>query len=356
MEQLRALARRALTRMYRPERGLFAFRLRRDGRNTVLEGISRRYTAITLIGLANETREDVTSILHGREIHDVCRDLLKTVEQANDLGEVALTLWAAWAIGHPDAARALDQLKRLHPEKEKFPTVEMAWSLKALLVGDQGGMDIALVESLARRLMASFRSQSALFPHWPADVRVSPWRAHVACFADQVYPIQALTHYYEITGDERAKMTAGSCAEKICSLQGDAGQWWWHYDVRTGHVLEGYPVYSVHQDAMAPMALLALENTCGISCQKAVEKGLDWLMDPPETRLSLWDKGSDIIWRKVARHEPGKLVRSLQATASRVHPRLRLPVNRLFPPGFIDYESRPYHMGWILHAWGKRGI
>ena len=34
------------------------------------------------------------------------------------------------------------------------------------------------------------------------------------------------------------------------------GQWWWHYDVRDGSVVERYPVYSVHQHAMAPMALL----------------------------------------------------------------------------------------------------
>ncbi len=335
---------------------MFAFRLRRDGRDTVLEGISRRYTAIVLIGLANETKENIASILHGRAVHDVCGELLASVDQVDDLGEVALVLWAARASRHPDTARALVQLKRLQPEKARFPTVELAWCLHALLIGEQERMDVALVESLAGRLMNSFRPDSGLFPHWPADVRVSSWRAHVACFADQVYPIQVLARYYGVAGDSRVKTIASRCAERICALQGEAGQWWWHYDARTGRVLEGYPVYSVHQDAMAPMALLALEKTCGMSCQKAIEKGLDWLMAPPETEQALWDVGLDIIWRKVARHEPGKLVRALQATASRAHPRLRLPVNRLFPPGFIDYESRPYHMGWILHAWGKGEI
>jgi hypothetical protein len=26
-------------------------------------------------------------------------------------------------------------------------------------------------------------------------------------------------------------------------------------------------------------------------------------------------------------------------------------INRIFHPNQVDYESRPYHMGWILLAW-----
>ena len=56
--------------------------------------------------------------------------------------------------------------------------------------------------------------------------------------------------------------------------------------------------------------------------------------------------------RKVARREPGNLVRGLQAGASYLHPGLRVPATDLvFPPVAIDYECRPYEMGWILHTW-----
>ena len=65
---------------------------------------------------------------------------------------------------------------------------------------------------------------------------------------------------------------------------------------------------------------------------------------------SLIDDGAGLIWRKVARREPGKLSALLQAAASRLHPRLRVPgLDLLFPPA-IDYEDRPYHLGWVLHA------
>ena len=53
---LRALAVRLLSRMYAASDRLFVFRLRRDGDRLVAEGRSHRYTAIVLIGLANEDK------------------------------------------------------------------------------------------------------------------------------------------------------------------------------------------------------------------------------------------------------------------------------------------------------------
>jgi hypothetical protein len=67
---------------------------------------------------------------------------------------------------------------------------------------------------------------------------------------------------------------------------------------------------------------------------------------------SLIDESAGLIWRKVARREPPKLSRFAQAAASRLHPALRAPgLDTLFPPCAVDYEDRPYHLGWLLHAW-----
>ena len=103
---------------------------------------------------------------------------------------------------------------------------------------------------------------------------------------------------------------------------------------------------------MAPMALSAVAEACGRDHSESIEKGLRWLTNPPEISGALIDTERDIIWRKVARRGPGRLAIRLQATASRLHPAIRLPgVDIAFPPSSVDYESRPYHMGWILHAW-----
>jgi hypothetical protein len=104
---------------------------------------------------------------------------------------------------------------------------------------------------------------------------------------------------------------------------------------------------------MAPMALLAVERAAAIDVGSPIARGLDWLMQAPELGGgSLIDESADMIWRKVARREPGRLSRYAQAAASRLHPTLRTPgLDSLFPPGVVDYEDRPYHLGWLLHAW-----
>lgn len=354
VRQLRSMAIRGLARMYRPSERLFAFRIRRDERGEVLEGVSRRYTAITLIGLASQPQEMTAGALAGQHLHEVCARLLDDAEGADDLGEVALVLWAARVLGHPNADKALQRLRLMDPARQPYPTVELAWSLLALLAGGYEIADEELADALARRLLGSFRPESGLFPHWPQDAKSSFWRRHIGCFADQVYPIQAMSHYHMRTGNAQAGAAAQHCANVICSLQGRDGQWWWHYDVRSGKVVEGYPVYSVHQDAMAPMALFALREACGVDYGANVIRGLKWLMNAPETASSLIDVEAELVWRKVARHEPRKLARFLQGMASLIHPSLRVPlINTLMPPHSVDYECRPYHFGWLLCAWSE---
>ena len=261
---------------------------------------------------------------------------------------MALTLWACAVTGHGDRDAALTRLRQLQPEAGALPTVEVAWSLAALCLAAAPGTE-ALRDRLASRLVGAL-GPGSVFPHVLGGGGVL--RGHVACFADMVYPIQALSFHYKATGQRSSLDAATKGAELICRRQGPAGQWWWHYDWRTGDVVEGYPVYAVHQDSMAPMALFALQEASGRDFREPVDKGLAWLASSPELGGgTLVDRGAGIVWRKVARREPGKLSRYVQAIASRAHPGLRAPfTDALFPPGPIDYEDRPYHLGWVLHA------
>jgi hypothetical protein len=350
---LRSIAVNSLARMYRPEKKLFSFRLRKKEREEILEGISRRYTAIALIGMAGEDRHITSEVLKKHSPQEVCERLLDDCGQSQELGEVALTIWAARVLGHKNAKKALTRLKLMEPTKGLYRTVELSWALTALVAGDGEPADVPLAKKIADSLMDSFNSQSAIFPHTPTRQGLSSLRSHVSCFADFVYPIQALSNYYKKTADSNAVEIADRCAECMCKLQGPQGQWWWHYDVRTGRIVEHYPVYSVHQDSMAPMALFALADACGKKdYSEAIEKSLNWLTNPPEIQDSLIDRERNVIWRKIARREPFKLVRKMQAVASYLHPAFRMPgADFLFPAVSIDYESRPYHMGWILYAW-----
>jgi hypothetical protein len=189
-----------------------------------------------------------------------------------------------------------------------------------------------------------------------------PWyRAHVSCFADQTYPIQALARAHasgDGDGDPEALAASEACAARICELQGDGGQWWWHYDARTGGVVEGYPVYSVHQHAMAPTALFDLADAGGTDFGPSIHRGLRWMTDVPELAARpekreplILDK-LGVTWRKVYRGDPKKAVRAARGLGTRIAPSLRLKsLDRVYRPVFVDRECRPYEFGWMLYAW-----
>ncbi len=338
--------------MYRPELRRFAFRLRRRANGVSLEGSSDRYTAIVLIGLAAEDPSIAREVLQGEAATGVCGELLGNVDRMTNLGDVSLALWAAREWGLQPGADVRRAFQRLAPDTGRHPTVELAWALAALVAPPAPLIEADSARRIAERLVTSFRESSGLFPHWPDGAGRSMLRSHVTCFADFVYPVHALAHHGVAAGDARSLRLAKECADRMCALQGPDGQWWWHFDVRTGRVIEQYPVYAVHQDAMAPMALAAVAKACRVNYDRWITRGLAWLSHAPEIQGSLVDQDGGIVWRKVARREPRKLSRSIQAAASRLHPSLRIPIiPRAFRPTAVDWESRPYHMGWILYAW-----
>jgi hypothetical protein len=225
--------------------------------------------------------------------------------------------------------------------------VDASWVLSALAAARSADVEEHLTRA-RRRLLEGVRP-GALFAHEVGGTGLVPgYRAHIGCFADQVYPIQALAR----AGDEEALAAADAVAAKICDAQGTAGQWWWHYDARTGEVVEGYPVYSVHQHAMAPMALLDLAEAGGTGHLDAIVRGLHWMTKRPETDEPLIMNNLGLTWRKAARRDPKKALRGVRAATTRVRPGWRLAVlDRAFPPNAVDRECRPYEFGWLLHTW-----
>lgn len=352
------LAQRGLRAMYDPERQAFPQTMRGhrspDGVALTPEGDSLRYAAIVALGLGGVSLAEQRLVLAGLDVPELVGRLVPRAARSEDVGAVALVAWAAAEVAGTYAEELFLHIDRRISSSHPIDTVECSWALTAVLSAS-GLADLAeLRDKTAARLRAA-QGPGGLFPHvLPAQ---HGYRAHVGSFADQVYPIQALARLHVVTDDAGALAAANRCADRIVALQGAQGQWWWHYDARGDSVVEGFPVYSVHQHAMAPMTLLDLAEAGGHDHSAAVLQGLRWLDRHPEVMPELVSEPLGVIWRKVGRREPPKLSRGLAAVATARRPGTKVPmVDKLMPPGPIDYECRPYELGWLVYAWTGSGV
>ncbi|WP_030765967.1 hypothetical protein [Streptomyces sp. NRRL F-2664] len=363
-QRLLGLAEAGLPAMYRAEAETFAFTRAgtvspEGARRLELRGTSTRYAAITALGARFLPEDRQRALFGGRSAGEFTALLVERLPGVVDLGDAALVAWAAAETGHPKLSDALDRVAALDEPGRTRYTVEAAWVLSALAAA-RAAVDVEdRIRAARARLLAARTATSPLFPHATGPGLVPGYRSHVACFADQTYPLQALARLHASGGDPEALAAADACATRITDLQGDGGQWWWHYDARRGTVIEGFPVYSVHQHAMAPTALFDLAEAGGTDFGAAIRRGLGWMTAVPELagpdgtpREPMIREDLGITWRKVHRGDPKKAVRAARGLTTRVAPRVRLaPLDVLFRPRAVDRECRPYEFGWMLFAW-----
>ncbi len=351
IELILALAPRGLSSMLLPNGTSFAQTARLVDSAAVprLEGENPRYTAMAALGLATLEIEQQHAVLRGSTADELIRALIVRVAQSEDLGAVALAAWAAAEVLGGTNEALFDRLSRAIAEGP-MDTVVLSWAITAATAAVSLEDRCRLIADWCR-LLRDAQGRGGLFPHTVPAGAQSRLRAHVGSFADQVYPIQALARASRvIDGDELD--AANACADRICELQGDAGQWWWHYDARGTSVVEKYPVYSVHQHAMAPMVLFDLVEAGGRNHTEPIARGIGWIFAHPETGDELVSNDHNVVWRKIGRREPRKLARSMSAVTTAIHPAMRLPgLDHLLPPTRIDHECRPYELGWCLYAW-----
>ncbi|MET1037427.1 MAG: hypothetical protein ABW075_04080 [Aeromicrobium sp.] len=315
------------------------------------EGTSLRYTAIAALGLSRLSPAEQRTILGGRTAADLARGLGGRAVGQPDPGAVALATWAVAETSGTDVAELLARLDRDLASGRPVPTVDLSWMVLGALAAGPAGEGVAATS--AARLLGG-QGDRGIFPHVLPAASQNRWRRHVGSFADQVYPVQALARMHRATGDRSQLAAAEATADRICELQGSAGQWWWHYDVRTGDVVERFPVYSVHQHAMAPMALFDLADAGGDDRTEQIVRGLRWIDAHPEVGEDLVADPLGVIWRKAGRREPPKAARRLSAVTTSIRPGLRLPLDRVLRVDRVDHECRPYELGWLLHAWLPR--
>jgi hypothetical protein len=346
---LLALAIRGIESMYDPEKGLFCHRLRKTSEGLLPEGISHRYTIMTLLGLL---RAHSSGLRPPVDIEATVDRLFDDTVWIDNVGDLGLLLWLC-------AATSRERLRQFHkifdlagalnrfPDARRGFTMELSWFLTGLVYASklEQTADLERLAHETYRLVRLNQGQHGLLGHmakWHSMAGVV--RGRVGSFADQVYPIFAMAHFSEVFGHQEARDNALRCARAICSLQGSLGQWWWHYDSATGRVVEHYPVYSVHQHGMAPMALLALRETFGADFDTHIYGGLSWISGANELHQDLEDDDAGVAWRCIQPPKSNPYAAGLRALMGKEPSQ---------GPLHILYECRPYELGWLLYAFAQ---
>jgi len=359
-----ALAR--LPSLVDPATGLVVFRC--DGRDLSPSGTSVRYTAMTALGVERAFDHGLACDVDLDQIHEALDATLAGVDSSGDLG---LVLWAASRTNARLAERALADLGEMSDiarsrRSDMVHTTELAWVVIGLAealgagVGDERDVRTRLDRAF-RRLLEQ-RGASGLVCHARplSRGRVPGPRAwlmgELGFFDAQVYTILACLRRDAVTPDPAAREAARVIGERLLHHQRPRGEWGWHYNARTGELVDLYPVYAVHQHGMAPMALLPLERALGVPATAAVARGAAWLFAGDEAGEPLADVERGVVWRSVRRRAPyGRIVYPLKAASLLGAGRALDLGARLAGPGAleIDREVRPYELAWCLFGFAE---
>jgi hypothetical protein len=270
-------------------------------------------------------------------------------------GAAGLLIWANSVIGGIDAEELAIRARLPFSDElacgASLTTMELAWLASGLLheVQRTGSARIrGLARSAIGALQQRFDRGAGLMPHAAIGAPFAHrLRGRIANFADQIYTVQAFAFASIALGDDHALERAVRLAQRVVSLQGPLGQWWWQYDSRTAAVAEGYPVYSVHQYAMAPMALMAVEAAGGPSFSGPIHNSHAWLREN-EIGVNMIDFEAETIWRDI-RYSYGR-VRSLLRKAGTLTGLNRNREQAHRAALTLNYETRPYEWAWCLYA------
>ncbi len=331
--------------------GLLCFRLRQTARGLIQEGVSHRYTLIALLGIK---RAQSAGLVFDSEQIVSATQLAQSCGWLTNLGDLGLLLWAI-AVADPAATReTFDKLlgSELKHERKlrETHTMELAWLLAGLALAKA---ELAQADSLRRLAFAVFelirknQGPSCLFGHVGSKSGLSGRiRGRIGSFADQVYPIYALSVFGTAFGVPEATQAAVRAAHAMCRLQGRHGQWWWHYDSAGGGIVATYPVHSVHQYGMAPMALLEVMRSANCDFSVELEKGIAWTFGRNELGRSMQDKDAGLIWRGVYGCSYDAYIAAFKHYAKLPVGSTELSKDHLR----VRMECRPYEPGWGLYT------
>lgn len=353
--ELNASAVRSLVSLFDEQQCLFGRRIEVPEHGPRGKEISARDSLIALLGLQRLAESGARVDLDINAVQNVIFKDAGWVETAGDLGLLSWVAALCCSERLPQLFSDFDFDKVLNTYRDARirSTRGLAWLLSGIAharaARPRTGIDLTDVAVEAYHLLLDNQSEYGLFSHSGSTRPISDIVSkRFGTFEDQMYTIYALTAFARAFETDEPLDSALMCANRVCDLQGNGGQWWFLYDTRRGCVASRYPVRSAHQDGIGPAALLALEDVTGQSFRAAVWHGLSWLSD---NELGIDFRGFDQISRSDAVDR-----RALSRHWETVRSYLRIPQNGTPEDLRIRCQVCTDHFGWLLYAFGNFGL
>lgn len=262
---------------------------------------------------------------------------------------IAITVWTGRMMGARVPSEAYSMLSRVIdniPDQGGLSSQTITWLMLACL---SAGSEYAKRLQRIKEIVAQHyvNRDTSLARHVP-----SGFRKNLSSFASSCYVSYALLLLGREIADADARSLGVAIARKLVALQGPLGQWGWFYDVAHGCLVDLYPVYSVHQYAMAPLLLGEAIRQGFQEFRQPLKKGLEWVLGQNEMGRNMFEYDRRVIWRSIRRWgRLGKVVRAVRAF-SKWHLRHSARLLDASQLG-IDFECRSYELGLGLFALAK---
>jgi hypothetical protein len=319
--------------------------------------VSRRQTAIALLGLERLASSGATHPFDVGSIQDALWNDTRWVTSIEDLG--VLTWFAAECC--PDRLASLfcdfdfSSAATTYPDAREASTTALAMFLTGIaharLACPSMSLELTDVAVETYHLLEDNQSEGGIFGHAAFPKYLPQFLCRrFGTFSDQIFSIYALSTFARAFQIEEPLGSALNCANALRDLQGEMGQWWFRYDGRACRVVNRYPVLTLNQDGLAPLGLLAVGESTGQSFEDAIYKGLAWTAGANELNDDLRDLDRRLIWDSI---EPIAQAPSYWEALTNLARVSREPQSA---DVVIRYEARPDHFAWMLCAFGRHGL
>ena len=350
LDTLVKVAIKGLRSMFDSGTRMFCERSVKQGLTMKNEGRSYWETMNALLGLNEAYHYDLSIPL---DTLALTRECVKQAELVQSIRDVGLQLWLI-ARSIPEELNdvydrvALPDLLDRANASGRVTTKDLCLLLIGLSeIRLSDGDEPVYLDDLAymtRQLLFVNYGGFGVFRSINRGTGLSKRRGEYGRFIDQALAIYAFTRYSRAFNDEHSIEIALDCARNMAQQQGEFGQWWSLYEVDGGAVARTYPIYAMHQDALAPLALFAITELTGEDFNEHVNLGIQWLYQRNELNLQFVNTSMGVIWEGV--HDSKT---KLYAEEGGVVVNLRPQRNKKKVLN-TAFECRPSHLGWLLYA------